>query len=74
MCRLITDLVLSKVSYSILAGRGDGKSRGVIGAKLARAVQGACLDDQKMLLITEFCEGGDLIKAIAKRQISWKKR
>lgn len=37
-------------------------------------MQGACLEEQKMLLVTEFCDGGDLMKAIAKRQISWQKR
>ena len=36
--------------------------------------QGACLEEDKMLLITEFMDGGDLHKAINKRQISWDKR
>ena len=37
-------------------------------------MQGACLEEDKMLLITEFMDGGDLHKAISKRQISWDKR
>ena len=39
-----------------------------------RGAQGACLEEDKMLLITEFMDGGDLHKAIAKRQVSWHKR
>ena len=39
-----------------------------------RPAQGACLEEDKMLLITEFMDGGDLHKAINKHQISWYKR
>ena len=41
---------------------------------VAVRVQGACLEEDKMLLITEFMDGGDLHKAINKRQIAWDKR
>jgi hypothetical protein len=36
--------------------------------------QGACLEEDKMLLITEFMDGGDLFKAIARKQVTWKLR
>lgn len=36
--------------------------------------QGACVDDDKMLLITEFMDGGDLFKAIARKQVNWSLR
>lgn len=37
-------------------------------------VQGACVEADKMLLITEFMDGGDLFKAIARKQVDWSLR
>jgi hypothetical protein len=36
--------------------------------------QGACVDLDKMLLITEYMDGGDLSKAIARKQVNWSLR
>mmetsp|Transcript_18116 Transcript_18116/g.54546 ORF Transcript_18116/g.54546 Transcript_18116/m.54546 type:complete len:1319 (+) Transcript_18116:310-4266(+) len=36
--------------------------------------QGACVEDDKMLLITEFMDGGDLFKAISRKQVTWAMR
>jgi hypothetical protein len=36
--------------------------------------QGACVEEDKMLLITEYMDGGDLFKAIARKQVSWNLR
>lgn len=36
--------------------------------------QGACLRGEELLLVTEFMEGGDLLKAIRKKAINWHHR
>jgi len=37
-------------------------------------LQGACLDDDHMMLVTELCAGGNLSTAIHRRAVTWHKR